>query len=70
MHFAETDHRVSAADVANFRTAHPGVPVHVYPAEHGFNNWHRPAGYHGASARLALDRTLALLASMRSDSAG
>ena len=36
---------------------HPNAPVHVYPAEHGFNNWHRPATYDEASADLARERT-------------
>ena len=41
---------------------HPNAPVHVYPAEHGFYNWHRPATYDEASADLARERTLAWFA--------
>jgi carboxymethylenebutenolidase len=62
MHFAERDRLVSAADRDNFRAAHPDIPVHVYPAEHGFNNWHRPVTYDEASAGLARERTLAWFA--------
>jgi carboxymethylenebutenolidase len=62
VHFAERDRLVSAADHDNFRAAHPDVPTHIYPAEHGFNNWHRPVTYDKASADLARDRTLALFA--------
>jgi dienelactone hydrolase len=37
------------------------VPTYLYPAEHGFNCWHRAkTSYHAASAKLALERTLAL----------
>jgi carboxymethylenebutenolidase len=59
VHFAEQDRLVSAADRDNFRAAHPDVPTHIYPAEHGFNNWHRPVTYDKASADLARERTLA-----------
>ena len=62
MHFAERDRLVSAADRDNFRAAHPDIPVHVYPAEHGFNNWHRPVTYDEESAGLARERTLAWFA--------
>jgi carboxymethylenebutenolidase len=61
MHFAERDRFISAETVAAFRAAHPEVPVEVYPAEHGFNCWHRPdTSYHEPSSKLALSRTLAL----------
>jgi carboxymethylenebutenolidase len=62
MHFAARDRLVSAADRDNFCAAHPTVPVHVYPAEHGFNNWHRPATYDAESADRARERTLAWFA--------
>jgi carboxymethylenebutenolidase len=58
MHFAERDRLVSAADRDDFRAAHPDVPVHVYPAEHGFYNWHRPVTYDDESAKLSHERTL------------
>ena len=41
---------------------YPNAPVRVYPAEHGFNNWHRPATYDEASADLARERTFAWFA--------
>ena len=62
MHFAEQDRLVSAADRDTFRAAHPDVPTHVYPAEHGFNNWHRPVTFDRESADLARERTLAWFA--------
>jgi carboxymethylenebutenolidase len=62
MHFAERDRLVSAADRASFQAAHPDVPVYIYAADHGFNNWHRPAGYDQASAARARERTSALFA--------
>ena len=61
MHFAERDHIVSLDIVAKFRAAHPEVPAYLYPAEHGFNCWHRPEqNYHAPSSKLALERTLTL----------
>ena len=62
MHFAERDRLVSAADRDAFCAAHPDVPSHVYPAEHGFNNWHRPVTFDRESADLAHERTLAWFA--------
>ena len=62
MHFAAHDHIVPMAQVEAFRAAHPAVPVHVYPAEHGFDCVLRPATHDAASAALALTRTLALFA--------
>jgi carboxymethylenebutenolidase len=61
MHFAERDRFIPLGVVEQFRAAHPDIPAHVYPAEHGFNCWHRPeTSYHAPSAALALERTLAL----------
>lgn len=62
MHFAERDHIIPMQKVDAFRAAHPEVPVHVYPAEHGFDCLQRPATHHAASAALAFERTLALFA--------
>jgi carboxymethylenebutenolidase len=62
MHFAERDRLVSTADRNTFRATHPDVPTHVYPAEHGFNNWHRPVTFDRESADLARERTLAWFA--------
>ena len=46
--------------VEELKTAHPELPVHIYPAGHGFNCDQR-ASYHAESARLARERTLAFL---------
>jgi carboxymethylenebutenolidase len=60
-HFAERDHIISLATVEKVKAAHPEIPVHLYPADHGFNCWHRPAAnYHAPSSKLALERTLDL----------
>lgn len=61
LHFGEQDPMISMADVERVRTAHPEVPVYVYPTGHGFNCDARP-GYHPESAKLARQRTLALFA--------
>jgi carboxymethylenebutenolidase len=60
-HFAEQDHWIPLDGVEAFRRAHPGVEVHLYPADHGFNCDQRGA-WHAESARLARERTLAFLA--------
>ena len=57
MHFGELDAFIPLADVDKVKAAHPDVPVHVYPADHGFNCDHR-ASYHAPSAALARRRTL------------
>ncbi|MCC6889438.1 MAG: dienelactone hydrolase family protein [Hyphomicrobiales bacterium] len=62
VHFAERDHIINPDDRARLAAAHPDLPVFLYPAAHGFNNWHRPRSYDAASARLATERTLALFA--------
>jgi len=51
------------SDVEAIRTAHPEIPVHVYPADHGFNCDER-ASYDRPSAELALERTLDFFARM------
>ncbi len=50
--------RDTAAAVARIRAAVPTVPVHTYPAGHGFNCEERK-DYDAASAALAQERTLA-----------
>jgi carboxymethylenebutenolidase len=57
MHFGERDAHIPLSDVDKVRAAHPGVVVHVYPADHGFNCDHR-ASYDAAATKLALERTL------------
>ncbi len=58
LHFGEKDQHIPIAAVREMAAAHPDVPVHTYPADHGFNCDHRPS-YDAPSAALAWDRTLA-----------
>lgn len=60
LHFGETDQSIPMSDVETVRAAHPEIETHVYPAGHGFNCDER-GSYNAESARIALDRTLALL---------
>jgi carboxymethylenebutenolidase len=60
LHFGETDASIPREHWETVRARHPSVPVHVYPAGHGFNGDER-ASYHAESARLARERTLAFL---------
>ncbi len=57
LHFGQTDSSIPMETVDRIRAAHRTVPVHCYPAGHGFNCEAR-ADYHEASAKLALTRTL------------
>ncbi len=59
-HFGETDSSIPVAVAETMRTAHPDLPVHVYPAGHGFACDAR-ASYHAPSAAKAFERTLAFL---------
>ena len=61
LHFGETDAMIPMTDIDKVRAAFPDLPVHVYPAGHGFNCEAR-ASYHAESAKLARERTLALFA--------
>ena len=60
LHFGEQDNAIPLAGVERLQTAHPQLPVYVYPAGHGFNCDQR-GSYHAESARLARERTLAFL---------
>ncbi len=60
LHFGEQDHAIPLDGVRRLQAAHPQLPVHLYPAGHGFNCDQR-ASYHAESARLARERTLAFL---------
>lgn len=60
LHFGDRDQSIPMEVVEKVRAAHPSLPVHVYPAGHGFNCEER-ASYHPESAKLALERTLAFL---------
>ena len=61
MHFGERDAHIPMSDVDRVRKAQPGVAVHVYDADHGFNCDHR-GSYDAPSAALARERTLSFLA--------
>jgi carboxymethylenebutenolidase len=61
LHFGEKDHGIPLEDVAKIRAAFPDIPVHMYPAGHGFNCDQR-ADHDPASAALARERSLAFLA--------
>jgi carboxymethylenebutenolidase len=60
LHFGETDASIPPEHWDRIRAAHPEVPLHVYPAGHGFNCEAR-GSYHEPSARLARERTLEFL---------
>jgi carboxymethylenebutenolidase len=57
LHWGETDQSIPPEHHARVRAAHPDLPMHVYPAGHGFNCDQR-ASYHEPSAKLARQRTL------------
>lgn len=60
-HFGDQDHWIPLDTVDAFRAAQPGVEVHVYPANHGFNCDQR-GSFNEAAARTARERTLAFFA--------
>ncbi len=57
LHFGEKDQHIPVAEVKAFAAERPDVPVHLYPADHGFNCDQR-ASYDATSAALAWERTL------------
>ncbi len=57
-HFGEKDQHITPEMVEKHRVAFPQMDVHTYPADHAFNR-DGSAPYHEASAKLALQRTLA-----------
>ena len=60
-HFGKKDHFIDAASVPPFAQAHPGVQVHLYDADHGFNCDQR-GSYDQAAADQARERTHAFFA--------
>ena len=60
-HFGDQDHWIPLDTVEAFKAAQPGVTVHVYQANHGFNCDQR-GSYNEAAAKLARERTLAFFA--------
>ncbi len=61
LHFGEMDQGIPPEHHARIRAAHPSLPMHLYPAGHGFNCDQR-ASYHEPSAVLARRRTIEFLA--------
>ena len=61
LHFGEKDHAIPLSEVDAVRQAHPELPVHVYPAGHGFNCDQR-GSFEPKSAEIARERTLAFFA--------
>ena len=61
LHFGEKDAHIPIAGVREVAAAHPDVPIHTYPAEHGFNCDQRES-YDAPSAALAWTRTLEFFA--------
>lgn len=62
LHYGERDPSIPAAAVAQVRERYPDLPVHLYPAGHGFCR-HGSADYDPGSCTLATERTLAFFAS-------
>ena len=60
-HFGNQDHWIPLETVDAFKKAQPGVEVHIYEANHGFNCDQR-GSYNEAAATLAKQRTLAFFA--------
>jgi carboxymethylenebutenolidase len=60
-HFGETDQSIPPDHHAKIRAAHPDIPMHIYPAGHGFNCDAR-GSYDAGSAALARTRTMEFLA--------
>lgn len=60
-HFGERDASIPAAAVQRHREILPQMELYTYPADHAFNRDVDPTHYNAASAKLALQRTLAFL---------
>ena len=61
-HFGENDASIPPEAVQKHREAYPDMDVYTYPAGHAFNRDVDPSQYDATSAKLAHERTLALLA--------
>jgi carboxymethylenebutenolidase len=57
LHFGETDASIPPEHHKKVAAAHPEIPIHIYPAGHGFSCDER-GSYHEPSARTARDRTM------------
>jgi carboxymethylenebutenolidase len=60
-HFGEKDSHIPVAAIDKIKAVHPEGIYHLYPAGHGFNCTDR-GDYDPASAKLALDRSIAFIA--------
>jgi len=60
LNFGERDPRIPAEDREIIRLANPGIEMHLFPADHGFNCDHREE-WHAPSAVRALELTLGFL---------
>jgi carboxymethylenebutenolidase len=56
-HFGETDASIPKDHWDRIKAQHPKIPMHIYPAGHGFSCDER-GSYHEPSARLARERTI------------
>ena len=57
-HFGETDASIPKDHWDRIKAHHPSIPMHIYPAGHGFSCDER-GSYHEPSARQARERTVA-----------
>lgn len=57
LHFGNQDASIPLNEVERIAKRHPYLPVHVYPARHGFNS-DRREDFHADSAALAHNRSL------------
>jgi carboxymethylenebutenolidase len=57
LHFGSTDASIPPEHYKKVAAAHPNLPIHIYPAGHGFSCDER-GSYHEPSARTARERTL------------
>ena len=60
LHFGENDQSIPREHWDRIRAVHPRIPMHIYPAGHGFSCDER-GSYHEPSARLARQRTVDFL---------
>lgn len=60
LHFGDADHGIPLSDVEIVKAAHPDLPIHIYPAGHGFSCDER-ASFDEASHSQALSRTIPFL---------
>lgn len=58
-HFGRKDHSIPPEAVERHRAELPDAEIFTYPADHAFNRDVSPGAYDAASAKLALERTLA-----------